>query len=144
MKNTCLGFALAIAMIFAAGCCGLLPQPAASNATVVHNATNQTPVCGKECFVSAANACRNASMLFANDAGTFNYSVNPRCIFTKTLLTLNSSETQEMKNLLQGKNMTCAYEKGKFDQRLVDSLIFGMEYCEGGLKEALGELIVFS
>ncbi|MBS3068469.1 hypothetical protein J4450_07210 [Candidatus Micrarchaeota archaeon] len=49
-----------------------------------------------------------------------------------------------MKTLLEGKSMTCKYENGKFDQRLVTSLIYGTEYCDGELKDALGQLIVFA
>ena len=137
MKNA---YLVMLALIVAAGC---VSQPVASNATAVSNITNVTFVCDKGCFISIANNCGNASILFTNDAGTFNYSTS-RCVFTKTLVSLKPNETQEMKNALERKNMTCAYEKGKFDQRLVNSLVFGMEYCEGDLKEALGELIVFS
>ena len=49
-----------------------------------------------------------------------------------------------MKTLLQGKSMTCHYGKGKFDSRLVNSLLFGSEYCEGELKDILAELITLT
>ncbi len=140
MKNQIASiFVILVLSIIIAGCV-LPPQPTPN---ITKNTTNLTPVCDKNCFISVANNCENASMLFTNEVGTFNYSTSD-CVFTKTLITLNSTETEEMKNLLQGKSMTCRYEKGKFDQRLATSLIFGMEYCEGDLKEALAQLIIFS
>jgi len=52
--------------------------------------------------------------------------------------------TQDMKSLLEGKNMTCVYEKGDFDPQLVNSLVEGTENCTGDLKVDLARLIVFS
>ncbi len=80
-------------------------------------------------------------MTLTEDAGVFKYS-SADCVFTKTLI--SADETPEMKSLLEGKSLTCRYEKGKFDQRWVTSLIFGIEYCEGELKDILVDLIAFS
>ena len=98
----------------------------------------------KECFISSANECNDMTLTLTEDAGVFKYVSSKDCIFTKTLVSLDTSETQEMKNLMQGKSLTCKYEKGKFDQRWVTSLIFGTEYCEGELKDILVKLIVFA
>ncbi len=141
-------FAAVLAIIVIAGCIAPpqpTPKPVTTNTTIPTTNTTVAPVgcTDKDCFIAAANKCENASILFTDTVGTFKYSASD-CIFTKTLLALNSTESDEMKNLLQGKNMTCRYKQGNFDQRLVTSLIFGMEYCEGDLKEALAELTVFS
>lgn len=98
----------------------------------------------KDCFISAANQCSDSTLTLAEDAGTFTYSSSGGCVFTKTLVTPNANETQEMKNLLTGKSLTCKYEKGKFDQRWVNSLILGLENCQGDLKDTLGELMAFA
>ncbi len=97
----------------------------------------------KECFISSANDCKDISLTLTEDAGVLKYSSSKDCLFTKTLVSLNVDETQEMKNLLEGKSLTCRYEKGKFDQRWASSLIFGTEYCEGELRNILVELIAF-
>ena len=97
----------------------------------------------KECFISSANDCNDISLTLTEDAGVLKYASSKDCVFTKTLVSLNANETQEMKSLLQGKSLTCRYEKGKFDQRWVTSLIFGTEYCEGELRDILAELIAF-
>jgi hypothetical protein len=139
---------VAILFLFLAGCCALLPpaQNLSTNNTqnlTIAPSTNAT--CEDEaCFIAAANNCENMSLTVTDDVGTFSYSSSKYCIFTKTLVSLNANETQEMKNLLEGKNMTCIYERGKFDQRWVTSLIYGIEYCDGELKDRLGDLTVFT
>jgi hypothetical protein len=117
------------------------PQPTANNTP----APPPAPACNdKACFIAAANKCENMSLTLTEDAGVFNYASSENCTFTKTLVSPDASETPDMKKLLEGKSMTCNYEKGKFDARLANSLIYGMEFCEGDLKEILAELIVFT
>jgi hypothetical protein len=138
---------LAVGVVLLAGCCGItIPIPNMS----VNNTQNVTPpltnaTCSdKSCFIQAANNCENMNLTLTDNVGTFSYSSSKYCILTKTLVSLNANESQEMKNLLEGKNMTCMYEKGKFDQRWVTSLIYGIETCHGNLKDALGDLTLFS
>jgi hypothetical protein len=95
-------------------------------------------------FIAAANDCRDANLMVSGDIGTFSYTVVPGCVFTKTLVRLNGSETQQIKTLLEGKNMTCTYTKGQFDQRLVTTLVGGMEGCTGDLKDDLASLVIFT
>jgi hypothetical protein len=97
----------------------------------------------KDCFITVANACKDMNMTLTETAGTFTYASTSKCVFTKTLVTPNPQETQEMKTLLTGKSLSCNYAQGKFDARWVNSLIFGMEYCTGDLKTVLGEMLAF-
>jgi len=150
MKKQGLLVALLI-LVFLYGCVNPqppAPHPQTQNATpqdITQPASQNLMACSdKDCFISAANDCQALNLIVAEDFGTIEYSSSAGCVFTKTLVNLNDNETQEMKNLLQGKSMTCAYEKGKFDSRLVTSLIYGMENCQGELKDDLGKLIVFS
>jgi len=127
-----------VLLIIIAGCISSSPQ--AQNTPVP-----ATPVSSQYApFIAAANNCENMNVTIQEDIGTFTYSSSQDCIFTKTLVSLNDSETQEMKTLLEGKNMTCIYTKGNFDQRLVTTLIGGMENCNGDLKDDLGNLTIFS
>ena len=98
----------------------------------------------KECFISAANDCNEFSLTLIEDMGVLKYSSSKDCVFTKTLVTPNEKEDSNIKKLLSGKSLTCAYKKGAFDQRWVTSLVFGTEYCEGKLKDVLGQLILFA
>ncbi|MEK6963753.1 MAG: hypothetical protein AABX70_04955 [Nanoarchaeota archaeon] len=117
------------------------PAPLLSSPPIVPTAAACTT---KECFIPLANDCKALDLTLTEDAGVFKYSSSTDCVFTKTLVSLSTSETQEMKSLLEGKSLTCKYEKGKLDPRWATSLIFGTEYCKGELRDSLVELIVFA
>lgn len=112
--------------------------------TVSAGQSATTGCSNKECFISAANDCEEVSLTLAEDVGVFKYSSSKDCVFTKTMVSLNENETPEMKKLLSRKSLTCTYKKGTFDERWVTSLVFGTEYCEGKLKDILGQLILFA
>ena len=142
-KRLALFASVLLAVIFIAGCASP-SQPATPSASPSATANATAGCSDKDCFMQAANDCKDLSLAITEDVGIFKYSSSKDCIFTKTAVTLNESEPQDMKSALEGKSFTCNYEKGKFDQRLVTSLIFGMENCDGPLKDALGQLIAFS
>lgn len=121
-------------MVLATGC--------VSNTGVSPAAGNPSPE--QAAFIAAANKCSETNMTATGIAGTFTYSVSSDCTFTKALVRLNESESQGMKTMLEGKNMTCVYTPGNFDPRWVTSLVGGMEYCNGDLKDALAKLIIFT
>jgi len=124
-----------ILLVTCAGCIANSPAPAPPLA-----GTGQDTAA----FIAAANDCRDMTLAATGGVGTFTYTSTSGCTFTKTLVRLNASETQGMKTMLEGKNMTCMYTKGNFDPRLVTSLVGGMEYCNGDLKDNLAKLIVFT
>ena len=95
----------------------------------------------KECFIASAQECNADEMTLTEDAGTFTYSAKD-CIFTKTLV--STSGTPEIKNALEGKSLTCAYQKGSFDTRWINSLVYGVELCQGELKDAIVGLLLFA
>jgi hypothetical protein len=97
----------------------------------------------KECFFTAATACRNATLRLNDSSGTVLFSTS-NCTFKKTILALDPKESAQMKDLVEGTSMTCVYENGKFDTNWVNSLVLGVEKCDGTLKDALASLIVFT
>ncbi|MFZ0005089.1 MAG: hypothetical protein WCC86_09265 [Methanoregula sp.] len=120
-------------------------------ATFAGCTSNNTPVASQNAptpaeagFITAANACTDTNITVIDDVGTMRYASSPGCVFTKTLVSLNATETQEMKSLLEGKSMTCMYTKGNFDPQLVTSLVGGMENCTGDLKDDIGNLVIFT
>ena len=149
-NNLCLLFSLLFVLLFILGCTSAqtqpqslpLPKPLANSTPIVQ--TVPTICNNKNCFISVANSCTAMNLTITEDIGVLQYSSSNDCVFTKTLVSLNVNETKEMKNLLEGTNMTCRYPQGKFDSRLVTTLIQGMENCKGKLKDNLGNLIVFS
>lgn len=122
-----------IGLLFIVGC---VPQPPAP-----YYAPN-TACTTKECFISAANECNDLAMTLTEKAGVIQYSSRD-CTFTKTMISLDAKETQEMKNLLEGKSLTCKYGRGTFNKDWVNSLLLGTENCEGQLKDILVDLVAF-
>src|SRR3989338_87704 len=102
----------------------------------------------KECFIGEANDCTSVVLEITEEAGTIRYVSEPsnyfQCSIEKTLVALHESESQAMKDLLEGKSVTCDYWRGDFDEQLVYSLVDGLEVCSGDLKEAIGNLIIFA
>ncbi|MDA1196855.1 MAG: hypothetical protein O2779_02740 [Nanoarchaeota archaeon] len=82
------------------------------------------------------------SVNLEEEIGVVQYTASEDCIFTKTIVSLEDS--QEMKELLEGKTLTCSYEVNDFDERGVNSLIGGIELCGGELKDILGQLLIFT
>jgi hypothetical protein len=121
-------------MLAFAGCCNILPKPPQPNATCSDAA----------CFIAAANNCEDMNVTLTGSVATFTYTSSQPCVFTKTLVSVDENETQQMKGFLNGKSMTCIYGRGKFNPGLVTSLVDGMENCTGDLKDALSELLVFT
>lgn len=132
-----------ILLVLIAGCSS--SSPAGKNpANITPVPTQSGPCMDKACFIAAANDCRDLNVTISEDTGTFTYSSSGACIFTKTLVSLNASESRQIRNVLEGKNMTCMYTRGKFDPRLVTSLVGGIEYCRGDLKDGLARLVIFT
>jgi ABC-type transport system substrate-binding protein len=121
-----------VIIVLCAGC-------AATNTAPATAADNDTAT-----FITAANACQPMNLAVTNGVGTFTYNSTQGCVLVRTLVSLNASESQDVKNMLEGKSMVCGYTKGNFDPRLVTSLTGGMEYCHGNLRDNLAELMVFS
>lgn len=138
--KTQLAFGLLLLILIAA-CTSVSKQTPQTQQTTP---TAPTGCNDKDCFISAANDCKEISITLNEEVGVFKYTASKNCIFTKTLVSVNNDETPEMKKLLTGKSLICKYEQRKFDQRLVTSLFWGTEYCEGELKDILGKLIVFA
>lgn len=97
-----------------------------------------------ECFISEANACGTVEMDSEIPGGGWFRFYSKNCEFKKTVLNLYEDETQEMKDLLEGKSLTCKFESGEFDENWIHSPVKGLEKCEGELKDIIAQLILFS
>ena len=95
------------------------------------------------CFVSAANSCADATLTSEEPIGTVKHSTSG-CYYLKTIVKANSSEVPEVKSLVEGKSLMCKYDPGNFNMNWISYISEDIEYCQGPLKEAIGELIVFS
>lgn len=102
----------------------------------------KTNCAAADCFVNAANNCEDAKIVSQEDVGTIEYKSTKKCVFTKTILEPNEKVGTGLKAFLKGKSLTCNYKKGKFDRRLVDTLVFGIENCRGNLKPVIAEALL--
>lgn len=131
---------LILALIFAVGACS--PQSLPNEPK--QPATSAEPACATAaCFIEAASTCEDSEVTLEQPGGTFKYS-STQCTIKKTLVTLDQSENQEMKHALEGKSLVCTYNKGAFDPRWVNSLVFGLESCKGELKDTLAWLLMLT
>ena len=95
--------------------------------------------CGNEaCFQDAANACAPATLRLSTTTNAVYSYETKNCGMTKRIESFGS-EPQAIQDLLQGKEMTCTFEKNAFDPALL-TLAGGIEHCNGSLKDAIVEL----
>ncbi|MDO8558678.1 MAG: hypothetical protein Q7S09_05900 [bacterium] len=96
-----------------------------------------------ECFIEAANRCRWVEYDHLDKGFTFwRYSAPAGCgRFEKTAAIIGSGEPAWMKEFLEDKSLSCTYTRGEFNEQWVTSLVFGLEDCQGELKEAIGQLL---
>ena len=114
-----------------------------SEATHVETPVAAVAACAdKDCFLPLANDCNDGNITVAEQYGVVRYAVTS-CTFTKTLVSVSAEESQDVKNLLEGRSLSCQYAKGGFDSRWTSSLVGGVEKCDGALKDALARMLVF-
>jgi hypothetical protein len=100
-----------------------------------------TEGCGfdRQCFLDKANNCE-ASILKEDLQGSIvRYESSTDCKLTKRFERFSDTEPEEIEILFKQKDMTCTYSQGNLDPDLV-SLVGGIEFCEGNLKDSIYEL----
>jgi len=148
---------LILALLFLSGCSGTVqplpsppapPQPPvgvpAAQPQAMEPQVQVPQQCNdKDCFVSFANDCKNASYTADESYGSVNYSAS-NCVFTKTIVSLDAGEAQDMKAALEGKSLSCSYKSKNFNPQWTSSLMLGIDSCEGSLRDALVLLASFA
>ena len=95
-----------------------------------------------ECFIEYANNCDPAE-LEINEEGTLQtYQILPGCNFYREYTILAADEPDAIRELLEGKSMTCQYTEGNFDTDLINTVSIGIENCEGDLVDGLEVIIL--
>jgi len=122
-----------IAAILAAGIYFLIP--------VISTISFSKSCDSQECFLTAANNCENAKFQQTEAGSLFEYSAN-KCVLTKTLKKINETEPVEMKDLLEGKSLTCSYTFGGFNENWIKTLSIDIDACSGELKDSIEELML--
>ena len=98
-----------------------------------------------ECFDNAARKCNKAEYVKIDNGNTFKYDIErsygDSCRLNIKIEEIDDAHGQELKNLFQGKSMTCDIPKDKFNVEFL-KLENSIDYCHGILKEAMYELIL--
>jgi hypothetical protein len=98
--------------------------------------------CGydENCFDEKFSECERAVYLTEDEGNLFEYKItgnsNEGCIVEVSVVEVSSDADTEVKNLFNGKSMTCTVPNNQ--EFTVDAL----SYCTGPLKEAMYELII--
>ncbi len=97
--------------------------------------------CGydKQCFINAANNCESTVLREDLEGSTILYRSTEDCAVIKEFEEFSGSEPAEIQLLFADKEMACTYEKNNLNEDFV-SLVGGIEYCDGELKDSIYEL----
>ena len=93
------------------------------------------------CFIEKANECKPAKYTTIIGTSTIEIESLQGCILKKTVLNLDATEPQEIRDFFTGKYMTCTYEKGEFNDDFAYQISGPLEECEGPLVDAINAVI---
>ncbi len=91
------------------------------------------------CFTTRAQECLPTVFKQIEVGSEVTYKIQ-ECVLTKELTKFSDAEPVTVRNFFTGKTMRCAYERNNFDRALAQSLLGGLERCDGSLKEAIVQL----
>lgn len=98
--------------------------------------------CGSDfaCFMEYANECRPASLTIDFAGNILEYHSTDDCRLIKKITRVTPSESIEVKDFLEGKEMICDYDRYYLNQTWVENFATGLEACDGELKDAIVDL----
>lgn len=98
--------------------------------------------CGSDidCFMEYANKCRPASLTVDFAGNILEYSSTDDCKLIKKIAKVTPSESIEVKDFLEGKEMVCDYGVLYLNQTWIENFATGLESCQGELKDAIVDL----
>ena len=96
----------------------------------------------EQCFLEKAQQCKASKYTAENQGIEFRFTTDNQCNFEKEIISLSPGEPNAIQELLQGKSMTCKYQKNNFNEQYLSTLLFGIDKCSGTLKEGLYEIML--
>ncbi|RLE47219.1 hypothetical protein DRJ25_02925 [Candidatus Woesearchaeota archaeon] len=94
-----------------------------------------------KCFIEKANACEPAEYITTIGTTTIKMEIKQGCRLKKTILSLDETEPQEIREYFKGKSMTCDYEKDNFDNDFAFQISGPLDNCKGDLVDAIKAVI---
>lgn len=104
--------------------------------------TKEAKVCDSlDCFLESASACEPAVYVTKIATATIELKIDPGCTLIKKILRLDKTEPPEITAYFTGKEMTCFYDKGSFNQALATKLSGPLDECTGTLVDAIKAIV---
>jgi len=95
-----------------------------------------------ECFAEKANNCEKSVYILDEEGTTYRFTSSTDCVVEKSVTAVSDTEPEIIREMFLNKAMSCTYSQDGFDERLLSTLLSGLENCEGELKESLYELAI--
>jgi len=92
---------------------------------------------GESDFIAKANQCAPAVTEVEINTATMRIESHDDCSITKTVIAMDETEPEEIRDLFVGSEMTCTYDRGAFDSDYVTQISGNLGYCEGSLVRAI-------
>ena len=101
----------------------------------------QAAECSTEsCFIKAANRCWPA--VYQTKIGTVELRfATDDCELKKEVVAVDAAEPESIQKLFKATEMTCKYEKGKFDKKYIEQISYDILTCEGSLVDAVKKIL---
>ena len=96
-----------------------------------------------ECFTNKANKCEPVQITQEDDRGNRMFFEQENCVVTKRYTKFSKIESDLVIEWLSGKEMKCSYEKGAFNEELLEGIRGGIILCEGELAEAITDMDLY-
>ncbi len=100
----------------------------------------KTECADQKCFLDRANACLPSTYTNRVSNLIFLYEVKDSCSIQKSVIAVDSKESQEIVNLFNGRSMICKYTQGAFSTDYLTKITGNIETCEGELKTILSSV----
>ncbi|MDO8556543.1 MAG: hypothetical protein Q7R96_05225, partial [Nanoarchaeota archaeon] len=87
-----------------------------------------------------ADNCLSARFVQDEQGMIFEYR-SRSCVLTKTVMQIGDDEDIVVRQALEKKSLTCAYQQGFFNVNWLNTLTIDIDKCSGDLKDALEILL---
>jgi len=100
----------------------------------------------EDCFDDALKKCQPIDYIRNTNNNIYLYTIyrstSDKCIFQVSLKSVAPGSDRDIKDLLEGKSMKCNVPKSILETTKIDEINNLLNYCHGGLKESIYELII--
>ena len=93
------------------------------------------------CLIENANKCNPTIYTARIGSAIIDMEILPNCAIKKTVVKLDETEPEEIRDYFEGRWMVCTYERNNFDDDFAYQISGPLENCEGSLVQSINEVI---